>query len=151
MFGNLKLPLLGRSLNSFSLPTSKCFFFRPELQLLIPFELQSFMVPHRNFLNFCYELRFFFHLSIISRGFAFSFTKKPRTTEIVFLSYRVTILLLRPLSLELSNNLSLIEAWLLLWSPRTKYTLCSTLQSPLATVSRLTTFLFDIWGSYWYG
>ena len=38
----------------------------------------------------------------------------------------------------------LIEARLLPWSLRTKYTLCSTLESLLTTSSRLTISLFDI-------
>ena len=110
-------------------------------------------------------------LSISSHGFAFGFPKRPHTNEDVFLTYKLminpfinqcgtplpTILPsnkvhhrapLRPM--EPSNILSLIEAWLLLWSPRTKYTLCSTLESLLTTLSRLTTSLFDIWGSYWH-
>ena len=49
---------------------------------------------------------------------------------------------LRPV--EPSNSLLLIEARLLFWSSRTKYTLCSTLESLLTAPSRLTTFLFDI-------
>ena len=54
-------------------------------------------------------------------------------------------------SMEPSNNLPLIETQLLLWSPRTKYTICSTLESLLTTLSRLTTSLFDIWKFYWHG
>ena len=47
---------------------------------------------------------------------------------------------LRPM--EPSNNLPLIKTRLLLWSPQTKYTICSTPKS-LLTTPRLTTILFD--------
>ena len=50
----------------------------------------------------------------------------------------------------LNTHLLLIKAQLLLWSPQ-KYTFCLTLESPLTTSSRLTIFLFDTWGFYWHG
>ena len=93
-------------------------------------------------------------LSISSCDFAFDFPKMSRTNGDRVLNnsqqsstrtkYTTVEPPLRPPSVELSNNLSLIETQLLLWSPRIKYTICSTLKSLLTTPSMLTTSLFDI-------
>ena len=55
---------------------------------------------------------------------------------------------LRPM--EPSNSLPLIEAWLLLWNPRTKYTLCSTLESPFYYIFKAHNFFIHIWEFYWH-
>ena len=101
----------------------------------------------------------------IVHDFVLGFPKGSHTDRDVFLTYKPMIislishcgtpsqqssprtkytieLLRRPM--EPSNNLPLIEAQLLLWSPRTKYTLCSTLESLLTTPSKLTISLFNI-------
>ena len=103
-------------------------------------------------------------LSINSHDFAFCFPKWSHTNGDVFITYKPMIIPLisqcgifsehfcpkkkytiePPLTMNPSNNLLLIETRLLLWNPRTKYTLCSTLESLLTTPLRLTTSLFDI-------
>ena len=103
-------------------------------------------------------------LSINSHDFAFSFPKWSHTDGDVFITYKPMIIPLisqcgifseqfcpqtkyiiePPLTMNPSNNLLLIETRLLLWNPRTKYTLWPTLESLLTTPFRLTTSLFDI-------
>lgn len=105
--------------------------------------------------------------SIISRGFALGFSKIYRTNEDVFLIYKLKIspggttsqqsslrtkyTIEPPLRTICSPRTVSTRLDSFLWSPRTKYTLCSTHESLLTILSSLVISLFNTWGFYSHG